>query len=136
MSKQHFVTAFCLTAASLLFSDSAIFSQPGAQQPTESRDEREKKREVEKVSLKVEVEDPETARGIRQAQVFVSSDEGGATFEDDKRTDRNGFAHFSNVPKGTVVIKVIAPGYKTATEPHLLELKQNQVKIQPEKDIQ
>ena len=93
--------------------------------------EKEKKEKKERVSLSVEVKDRETLNGIEQAQVTIMP-EGAAAIH--RKTNRSGIALFSDIVKGTVTIRVIAPNYKTTTDKLELKEKQNSIEIKPDKD--
>jgi len=88
----------------------------------------------ELIELQVKVADKKEGSPIDDADVKVMWGQGHESGSGDGITNANGIARIKNVPRGTVVIRVIANGYRTVAPSVDLNTGEQPVKIQMEKE--
>jgi hypothetical protein len=88
----------------------------------------------ELIELQLKVADKKDGSPIDDADVKVMWGQGHESGSCDGITNANGIARVRNVPRGTVVIRVIANGYKTVAPSVDLNKGEQSVKIEMEKE--
>lgn len=128
---------------SLVLSGLIVAAQAGAWTQTATREKpAEKTARAEKDSatttLRVEVVAGEKDEPVESASVYVKYTRERTLAKDEKvemntKTNRTGIAVLSGVPRGKVVIQVIAPGWKTFGQWYELDKAQHTVRIKLQK---
>jgi hypothetical protein len=88
----------------------------------------------ELIELQLKVVDKKDGSPIDDADVKVMWGQGHESGSGDGITNANGIARIKNIPRGTVVIRVIANGYKTVAPSVDLNKGEQPVKIEMEKE--
>ena len=88
----------------------------------------------ESIVVQVKVTDKQTGDPIGDADVLVNWGEGEAAGDSSETTDPQGIARISDVPRGKVVIRVIASGYKTEARSVDLKGESQPIKIKLNKE--
>jgi len=88
------------------------------------------------IELQIKVTDKKGGSAIDNADVLVKWGEGQESDSGSAITNSRGIARVKDVPRGTVVIRVIANGYKTAAPKIDLKKEQQPIKIELEKETQ
>jgi hypothetical protein len=103
--------------------------------PALSRSQEEAKppKKPELIELQLKVADKKDGKPINDADVKVMWGQGEETGSVDGISNANGVARVKNVPRGTVVIRVIANGYKIVAPSFDLSKGDQAVKIELEK---
>jgi len=94
------------------------------------------KEDKKTTNLRIEVTgaDDNSARPVERAEVYVESKVEGVDFEPQtKKTDRNGVVRFSGVPRGKVLIQVIAEGWHNFGDTFELNQENQTVKLRLKK---
>ncbi len=95
-----------------------------------SQDETETSQGPELIQVRIKVTDKETGDAIDNAEVHVKWGEGEESDSRDAITNSKGIAKVMNVPRGTVVIRVIANGYKVAAPKVYLQNERQPIRIE------
>jgi len=105
-----------------------LCSAPGAfsQSPTPAPTPREARKTF---TLQIEVTAGDPPNSIDRAAVRVRSEEGGASFTKEIKTNRQGVASVSQVPKGKLVIQVVAKRWDTFGDEYTLTEDNQTIRI-------
>jgi hypothetical protein len=98
-----------------------------------SQEEARPPRKPELIELQLKIADKKDARPINDADVKVTWGQGEESGSVDGISNANGIARVKNVPRGRVVIRVIANGYKTVAPSFDLSKADQPLKIELEK---
>ena len=90
--------------------------------------------EPELIMVQVKVTDKKTGEPVDDANVMVKWGEGEAADDSSETTDSQGIARINDVPRGKVVIRVIARGYKTEPRRVALKSESQPIKIELNKE--
>ena len=99
----------------------------------------EKSKESDTTNLRVEITAGDKNNPVDNASVYVRFERHGGMLHKDKkvelnlRTNQEGVTKVPDVPRGKVLIQVIAPGWKTFGQWYTLDKEEETIKIKLEK---
>lgn len=107
---------------------------PVAALHSQDKDKKDKKEVSGTTSLKIEVTGGEKPEGVDNASVYVKYQHErmlakDKTIEMNVKTNREGIARVPSVPRGKVLVQVIAPGWKTFGQWYELSSAEQTIKI-------
>lgn len=88
----------------------------------------------ELIEVQIKVTDKKTGSPIDNADVVIKWDEGQESRSVNANTNSSGIARFSSVPRGKVIIRVIAKGYKAVAPPIDVANEKQSIKIELDKE--
>jgi hypothetical protein len=126
--------ALPLVAVAILLQGATLVAQP------QSNDKKEEKsKESATANLRIEVTAGDKSDPVSNASVYVRFERPGGFLHKDKkvemnlRTNQEGVTKVPDVPRGKVLIQVIASGWKTFGQWYRLEKEEETIKIKLEK---
>lgn len=126
--------ALPLAVVAILLQGMTLAAQP---QSNDKKEERSK--ESSTTNLRIEVTAGEKSESVSNASVYVRFERPGGLLHKDKkvemnlRTNQEGVTKVPDVPRGKVLIQVIASGWKTFGQWYTLEKEEETIKIKLEK---
>jgi hypothetical protein len=118
----------------LIWSTVILCVVPRAVLPSQEEAKTAKKPQL--IELQIKVTDKKNGSAIDNADVLVKWGEGQESDSGSAITNSKGIAKVKDVPRGSVVIRVIANGYKTAAPKIDLKKEGQPIKIELEKETQ
>ena len=103
-------------------------TMPAAQDDTKAA------KKPELIAVQVKVTDKKTGTAIENADVRVKWGQGPGSDSSSSTTTASGIARIKDVPRGAVVIRVIANGYVAVAPPFDLKKEQQPIKIELDKE--
>jgi carboxypeptidase family protein len=101
-----------------------------------SQEEAKTPKKPQLIEVQIKVTDKKDGSAIDNADVLVKWGEGEESDSGSAITNSKGIAKVKDVPRGSVVIRVIANGYKTAAPKIDLKKEGQPIKIELEKETQ
>ena len=99
-----------------------------------SQEEKKTVKKPQLIELQIKVSDKKDGTAIDNADELVKWDEGQESDSGSAITNSKGIARVKDIPRGAVVIRVIANGYKTAAPKIDLKKEEQPIKIELEKE--